>query len=185
LTSLAAWDLPGHVAGVLVWVMIALAVFVGSWLLAKLVSDLIRRALSQRSVHTRMAVLAARVVYVGLITIGAFVAVALAFQSANLAIAGVLAATVLASLGVQDLLRNYVSGFYLLLERNLMPGDRIDFDGRSGVVTEIRLRVTLLRGDDGSLVVVPNAELFNKAVSVQRPPPEAPAPARPTRRRRV
>jgi len=33
-------------------------------------------------------------------------------------------------------------------------------------VTDIKLRVSLLKTDAGDLVVVPNAELFNKAVTV-------------------
>jgi small-conductance mechanosensitive channel len=38
--------------------------------------------------------------------------------------------------------------------------------GQSGTVTELKLRVTLLKTDTGDLVVVPNSELFNKAVTV-------------------
>jgi small-conductance mechanosensitive channel len=33
-------------------------------------------------------------------------------------------------------------------------------------VTEIKLRVTLLKTDSDDLVVVPNSEMFNKAVTV-------------------
>jgi small-conductance mechanosensitive channel len=36
----------------------------------------------------------------------------------------------------------------------------------SGTVAEIKLRVTLLKTDSGDLLVVPNSELFNKAVMV-------------------
>ncbi len=54
-----------------------------------------------------------------------------------------------------------------MLERHLRIGDRITLEGvGSGTVTDVRLRVTLLRTDAGDLVVVPNSELFNKAVTV-------------------
>ena len=68
---------------------------------------------------------------------------------------------------MQDLLKDYVSGYYILLERHIRVGDRISLEGvGSGTVTDARLRVTLLKTDAGDLVVVPNSELFNKAVTV-------------------
>jgi len=73
-----------------------------------------------------------------------------------------------AALGVQDLLRDYVSGYYVLLEHHIRVGDRIAVNGHSGTVVEIRLRVSLLRTDDGDLMVVPNSELFTKPVVVYR-----------------
>ena len=46
-------------------------------------------------------------------------------------------------------------------------GDRISMEGVvSGTVEQIKLRVTLLKTETGDLVVVPNSELFNKAVLV-------------------
>ena len=73
----------------------------------------------------------------------------------------------MASFGVQDVLKDYVSGYYVLLERHIRVGDRISMDAVGmGTVTDIKLRVSLLRTDDGDLVVIPNAELFNKAVTV-------------------
>src|SRR5207253_7903452 len=79
----------------------------------------------------------------------------------------VLAATILAALGIQDILRNYVSGLYLLTERRLNAGDEIEFDGNVGTIIEIRFRVTYMRGSDGALIVVPNSELFNNVVVVR------------------
>jgi small conductance mechanosensitive channel len=68
---------------------------------------------------------------------------------------------------VQDLLKDYVSGYYVLFERHIRVGDRITLEGAgSGVVTDVKLRVTLLQSDAGDLVVVPNSELFNKPVTV-------------------
>ena len=55
----------------------------------------------------------------------------------------------------------------VLLERHIRVGDRITMEGvGSGTVTEIKLRVTLLKTDSGDLLVIPNSELFNKAVMV-------------------
>ena len=76
-------------------------------------------------------------------------------------------ATVVAALGVQQLLQDYVSGYYVLLERHIRVGDRITFDGHEGTITDVRLRVTLLRNDQGDVVVVPNSALFTKPVTIR------------------
>ncbi|TMC85581.1 MAG: mechanosensitive ion channel, partial [Chloroflexi bacterium] len=92
--------------------------------------------------------------------------------SANVALFGLVLATVVAALGVQDLLRDYVSGYYVLLERHIRVGDRISFDGHSGTINEVRLRVTLVRSEHGDVIVVPNSELFTKAVTIHGTTPE-------------
>jgi small-conductance mechanosensitive channel len=123
--------------------------------------------------------IATRVIYFALLVFGGFVALGEATNSQNVTVIGVIGATVVASLGLQDILRNYVSGFYILFERNLKVGDTIEFSDKSGVVAEVKMRVTLLKAEDGSLVVVPNAELFNNVVTVRTEP--AP-PVRPRKR---
>ena len=73
---------------------------------------------------------------------------------------------------MQDLLRDYVSGYYVLLERHIRIGDRISFDTHTGTVSEVRLRVTLLRSEGGDVVIVPNSELFTKPVTIHGTTPE-------------
>jgi len=68
---------------------------------------------------------------------------------------------------VQQLLQDYVSGYYVLLEHHIRVGDRISFDGDEGTITEVKLRVTLLKNDEGDVVVVPNSELFTKPVTIR------------------
>src|SRR5438067_883955 len=76
------------------------------------------------------------------------------------------AATAVAAFGVQELLQDYVSGYYILLERHIRVGDRIVLDGHRGDVVEVKLRVTLVRTEAADLLVVPNSELFTKPVLV-------------------
>jgi len=59
-----------------------------------------------------------------------------------------------------------VSGVYLLTERRFNVGDEIEFGGHRGTITEIRFRVTYLRGENGELIIAPNADLFNSTVVV-------------------
>jgi hypothetical protein len=48
----------------------------------------------------------------------------------------------------------------------------VESGGYRGVVTEIRMRVTYLRGAHGDMIVVPNGELFNKTLVVSAAPPD-------------
>jgi small-conductance mechanosensitive channel len=147
------------IAGVVVFIAFAVA--------ARLTAPIAARALLRRQLRPHQVAVAGRVVTIVLIGLGAVFAVSFAIQSANVALFGIVLATIIASFGVQDLLKDYVSGYYVLLERHIRVGDRIAVELWSGTVTDVRLRVTLLRTDGGDLVVVPNSELFGKPVIVR------------------
>jgi small conductance mechanosensitive channel len=159
--------IPGLPDPVLIQIVVAVLVFVGFVVGSRLVSNLVVGALERRHMRTDMVVVGGRVVTFMLIALGVIFAVGVAFSSQNLTLAGILLATFVASFGVQDLLKDYVSGYYVLLERHIRTGDRITLEGAgSGTVLDVKLRVTLLKTDSGDLVVVPNSELFNKPVTV-------------------
>jgi small conductance mechanosensitive channel len=145
--------------------LIVLLVFVAG---SRFVSNIVVGALHKRHLRSDMVQIGGRVVTTLLIVIGIFFAIGFAFQSQNFTLAGILLATIVASFGVQDVLKDYVSGYYLLMERHIRVGDPITLEGGvgSGTVAEVKLRVTLLKTDTGDLVVVPNSELFNKTVTV-------------------
>jgi small conductance mechanosensitive channel len=128
--------------------------------------------MGRRQVRSDMAVLVDRVVYYGLIALAVVVGLAVGFGETAVAFNGVLVAALLTGLGLSDLFKNYVSGFYVLFERHVKPGDVIETQGYAGVVTDVKLRVTLLRNEEGQLIVIPNADLFTKPVKVgaEKPP---------------
>ena len=146
---------------------VGLVVFLVFVIGSRVVSRIVVEQLRKRNMRSDVVQVAGRVATVVLIGLGIWFAIGFAFQSQNVTLAGILLATIVASFGVQDLLKDYVSGYYVLLERHIRVGDRISMDSvGSGTVTEIKLRVTLLKADSGDLLVVPNSELFNKAVTV-------------------
>ena len=163
------------------YIVVAVIVFIVFAIGSRVVSTTVVAALRRRNVRADAVQVGGRVVAIFLIGIGIFFAVGFAFQSQNLTLAGILLATIIASFGVQDLLKDYVSGYYVLLERHMRVGDRISLEGvGSGTVTDVRLRVTLLKTDAGDLLVVPNSELFNKAVTVYVKAAERAAETKPT-----
>ncbi|HKV89503.1 MAG TPA: mechanosensitive ion channel domain-containing protein [Candidatus Dormibacteraeota bacterium] len=150
----------------LIYLVVGFGVLVAFVVAARVIGRMTGDQMRKRHLHTDLIVITRRVVTVIVIVIGLFWAFGFALQNSNLPLLGILLATVVAAFGVQDLLKDYVSGYYVLLERHMRVGDRITIDTLSGTITEVRLRVTLLKSDAGDLIVVPNSELFNKSVTV-------------------
>jgi small conductance mechanosensitive channel len=151
----------------LIYLAIGAVVFIAFVIGARVASRMVVGYLRRRNVRADVVQIGGRVATVVLLGLGVWFAIGFAFQSQNFTLAGILLATIVASFGVQDVLKDYVSGYYVLLERHMRVGDRISMEGVvSGTVEQIKLRVTLLKTESGDLVVVPNSELFNKAVLV-------------------
>jgi small conductance mechanosensitive channel len=61
--------------------------------------------------------------------------------------------------GAQSLVKDFFSGFFILVEDQYAVGDLITIADQSGTVEEINLRVTRIRATDGTVWFVPNGEI--------------------------
>ena len=61
--------------------------------------------------------------------------------------------------GAQNLVRDVISGFFLILENQVRLGDVVMINGKGGLVESIRLRTIVLRGLDGTVHVFPNGAI--------------------------
>jgi moderate conductance mechanosensitive channel len=61
--------------------------------------------------------------------------------------------------GAQSLVKDVISGFFILSENQFRLGDFVRVGGVSGMVEEINLRTTILRDTDGTKHVVPNSSI--------------------------
>ncbi|MEZ4241624.1 MAG: mechanosensitive ion channel [Myxococcota bacterium] len=59
------------------------------------------------------------------------------------------------------MVKDLISGFFLLVEDVVRVGDLVEVDGRTGTVEEVGLRVTKLRVLSGQLWYIPNGEITN------------------------
>jgi len=73
--------------------------------------------------------------------------------------------------GLQAIAANFVSGFVLLMDRSIKPGDVISLSGQAGTSTEnfgwvqeLRGRYVVVRDRDGVEMLVPNQQLISNAV---------------------
>ncbi|WP_449385452.1 mechanosensitive ion channel family protein [Cellulomonas soli] len=75
-----------------------------------------------------------------------------------LASAGVLGVAI--GFGAQSLVKDFLSGLFMLLEDQYGVGDVIDVGPASGTVEAVALRVTKIRDGDGTLWYVPNGTML-------------------------
>jgi len=61
--------------------------------------------------------------------------------------------------GAQSLVKDYFTGFFLLLENQIRHGDVVEAGGKSGVVEELTLRYLRLRDYSGNVHFVPNSNI--------------------------
>ena len=151
-------------------VLEGLVAFLVMLFLAHFVRRTANRIMARENVRTDTAVLVARGLYVTLVALGVFLFVTIALGNAAVGLTGILVAVFVTSLGLQDLFKNYVSGFYVGMERMVKPGDLLETGGYKGVVTEVAMRVTYMVGENGERIVVPNSKLFTETVTVSKPP---------------
>lgn len=61
--------------------------------------------------------------------------------------------------GAQSLVKDYFTGFFLLLENQIRHGDVVEAGGKAGVVEELTLRYLRLRDYSGNVHFVPNGNI--------------------------
>ena len=91
------------------------------------------------------------------------VAGTLILDAVGISIAPILATAGVAGLaigfGAQSLIKDYFTGFFLLLEDQVRQGDVVEIAGKAGVVEEVTLRYVRLRDGDGYVHFIPNGEI--------------------------
>jgi small conductance mechanosensitive channel len=61
--------------------------------------------------------------------------------------------------GAQELVRDFISGFFILLENQIRMGDVVTLNGTSGLVEDIQLRTVTLRDLSGTVHVFQNGKI--------------------------
>jgi potassium-dependent mechanosensitive channel len=152
-------DISLTLGGVLVFVFSVLLAF---WV-AKSIRFILRdEVLPNMSLPRGVANSVSSLTYYLLVIVGLSVAlVASGFEIGQLAFAiGALGVGI--GLGLQDVVKNFVSGLILMFERPIQPGDVIEVTGTAGKVRQIGMRATTLTTFDGADIVVPNGTLLSE-----------------------
>lgn len=96
---------------------------------------------------------------IAIFTIAALSLVSLLWRDVTPLLASAGIAGVAIGLGAQNLVKDWLGGFFILLENQYSVDDVIKVGEYSGSVERLELRRTVLRTLDGSIIVIPNGEV--------------------------
>ena len=146
----------------------ALAIFIVSLYLARILSNLLRRALQRRRAPAGVVHLLAQLTLWSIVVAGTISALQRFFNvTAFLTGLGILGFTI--GFALQDIMKNFASGVILLLQQPFHVGETIGVKGFDGTVLAIDLRATEMRAADGRVVILPNADvLANPIINYSR-----------------
>jgi small-conductance mechanosensitive channel len=157
--------------------LLLIALIVAGWILLRILRPVVRRmvtkTLDRRATESTAQELSAVELRKRVETIEAFVngvarlaivvliiAVALAAFGLLPALAGLSVLGAALAIVLQNVIRDYLNGMFILLENQYSLGDVVKIAGVSGTVEEFSLRKTTLRDLDGTLHVVPNGQVI-------------------------
>lgn len=143
--------------------VIALAIFVGSYILARVLRRMLDRVLQGRGVDKEISILLGQLLFWSILIFGIITALQRFFDvSAFLAGLGILGFTV--GFALQEIMQNFVAGMLLLLQQPFDIGDFVSVSDYSGTISAINMRTTDIETLDGRLVVIPNSSVLSNPI---------------------
>ncbi|MDU1954438.1 MULTISPECIES: mechanosensitive ion channel family protein [Peptoniphilus] len=148
-------------------IFIVIIIIVGICVLLKIIDGCIDRQLSSEKVKEKgsynrivtITNLIKRIIKIILIFIG----VTIIMSVFNISIAPILATLGVFSLaigvGAQNLVKDVINGFFIILEDQYSVGDLVEIEGIEGVVEYLGLRVTKVRDFSKILHIIPNSNI--------------------------
>ncbi len=132
---------------------------------ARRIKDWAARLLGRSRIAPNVIALSGNMVFVLVLLLGFSWLLAALGASWTAVLASLSVATVAISLSLQDVLKNFVAGIYLLLEQPFKIGDQLVVKGVSGQVEGIEIRTTILRTEEGLQVLIPNNVIFTEVLT--------------------
>jgi small conductance mechanosensitive channel len=146
-------------------VLAALAILILSLYLASLVRRVVRKGLIRRSTQAQPIDLLTQMAYWAVILLGTITALQHVGINLSAFLAGVGIAGIVVGFALQDVSKNFIAGILMLLQQPFRTGDVIEVTEFTGTVLTIDLRATHLRTLDGSLVLIPNGDVYTNPIT--------------------
>src|SRR4030081_3653453 len=135
-----------------------------SFVVASLVRGALRKELKRPHIDPQVALLISRIAYLAVVLLGVIAFFTRWFGSPALVFGGFGFLALAVSLAFQDILKNFIAGLFMLLERPFRLGDEITVDNHTGIVENIEMRATTLRTSDGEQVIAPNSLVYTGTI---------------------
>ena len=135
-----------------------------SFVIASLVRGALRKQLTRPHIDPQVALLVSRIAYLATVLLGLIAFFTRWFGSPALVFGGFGFLALAISLAFQDILKNFIAGIFMLLERPFRLGDEITVDNHTGIVENIEMRATTLRTSEGEQVITPNSLVYTGTI---------------------
>lgn len=169
MTAFSKWFNDNWFSGLLIVIVTALLYSVGSTVLGVLVRNTVAASVRGKNWHHKdiekrqntLVSLFTNIWRVVVVAASAFILFTSLFPQVNLAplfaSAGIIG--VAFGFGAQSLVKDFLSGVFIITENQYRIGDIIEINGDSGVVEHIGTRSTVIRDDDGNVHYFPNGTI--------------------------
>ena len=144
-------------------IVIALAIFIGSIILARVLRNMLDKMLQARDTDKEISILLGQLLYWGVLIFGIITSLQRFFDvSAFLAGLGILGFTI--GFAMQEIMQNFVAGMILLVQQPFDIGNYVSIASYGGNVTAINMRTTELKTLDGRLIIIPNSQVLSNPI---------------------
>ena len=143
----------------------ALLVVIAALLVARAVRRTTMRMLARSRAQANVTILLGNLAQVTVIVVGILAVLAIYTRDAfGWVLTSFSVLGIVIGLSLQDILKNFFAGIWVLVERPFRIGDTIEVAGSAGVVEEIAFRTTMLKTPDAREVIIPNAIFMTSSV---------------------
>lgn len=145
---------------------LALVILIFFYFFARIVKNIIGKMMQRVSSNLSLNHLVENVIYFTVIIIGAFIALDVLEleKTVTSLLAGVGVIGLALGFAFQDTAANFVSGIFLAVRSPINSGDIVQLGDIMGIVQRINLRATEINTFQGTLVVIPNKDVFQNPI---------------------
>ena len=149
-------------------IAMAIVVFLLFWVVAKVVSGLVKKAFSHRK-RDNLGEILGGFSKAAILALGGLFAATIIIPSLDPGsiVAGLGVSSVAIGFAFKDILQNWLAGLLILLRQPFEIGDQIEVGDYVGTVKSIETRATIIRTFDGQKAVIPNSEIYTSSVLVK------------------
>lgn len=179
-TQIGQWFVDHAFAVILIIAFAWLLLYLGNKVIKRVIRQLIRSShfyiISAEDARKRQDTLISlfRAIWKVLVSIVAFFLLfAELFPSVNLtpffASAGIVGVAI--GIGAQSIIKDFITGAFIIIENQYRVGDVVDISGAVGTVERITIRSTVVRDSDGNVHFIPNGSVvhvINKTMGYSR-----------------
>jgi small conductance mechanosensitive channel len=147
-------------------ILLVVGIVLATVVLARRVRTMVHTGVMRMGMPVEIATVAASSSNAVILVLGIAIAFAQAgwVTAASSFVAGLGITGIIVGFALQDTIKNYAAGVMILYHRPYHVGDDVQLGAIRGLVTALRLHMTILRREDGIIVEIPSSVITNNPI---------------------